>query len=267
MTNNRSLNNINKKFGRRIYPITAVLAVLLCVLCFFLVSCNGTDEPEKDIDMTDIEDGNLSKAPSSDKLLLVLPSPEENETATETETSFETETEPMESYTKSLSYISNGDGTCTVCAMGSITDVCIVIPGISPSGEEVTGVSPMAFYGNRDIVAVEIPKSVKTIGELAFAACPRLVYISVDDDNENFCDEDGILYNKSHTELICCPDAFGAKRIRISEKVTKIHYMALYDCTSVERIDYSGTREEWELIDIEGKNYALASASVSFGNK
>lgn len=267
MANNGFFKNLRKKFIKGTYQIAAVITVLLCALCFCLTSCNGTDGYEKDGSEVDDTGRDVFEALLTDKLQLVLPSPEESTFAAESEVPSDTEPNPTESPTQSLSYVSNGDGTCTVCSIGSVTDACVVIPEIGPSGEKVTGVSPMAFYGNKNIVAVEIPKSVNVIGELAFAACPRLVYISVDDDNETFCDNDGILYNKSLTELICCPDAFGSKRIMISEKIIKIHYMALYDCTAVERIDYSGTREEWELIDIEGKNYVLTSASVSFGNK
>lgn len=245
-------------------------AILLCTCSIFLVSCEilKGEIGEKTQDDNEV-DANVS---DNSKISLVLPVPEDSEKESETQNS-ESEGADMPSYEealttrKSLSYISNENGTCTVCGVGSITDMCIVIPERSPEGDIVTGVSPMAFYGNHDIVAIEIPKSVKEIGRLAFADCPKLAYISVDVDNGVFCDLEGILYDKEGTALICCPDAFGGDRINISEKVKKIHYMALYNCSAIKRIDYNGTREEWELISVEEKNYVLLSASVSFGNK
>ncbi len=260
-----------KTVCRKIFCLVSAFAVLLCVLSTCLVSCNVLGEDPCDEVESDAEKD--TNGLTHDKISLVLPTPEDTEPVTENKgAESESAEAPSQDYDptivrKSLSYVSNGDGTCTVCSVGNVTEVCIVIPEISPDGDVVTRVSPMAFYGDRNIVAIEIPKSVKEIGHLAFASCPKLVYISVDDENAAFCDRDGILYDKSGTELICCPDAFGANRIIISDKVTKIHYMALYNCSAVERIDYAGTREAWERIAIEEKNYVLISASVSFGNK
>lgn len=255
----------------KIFCLAATLAFLLCVFGICLVSCDIFGEAADS--ETERETEKVTNSLKNDNISLVLPTPEDTEHVTENKgaESESTESAPQEdelpSVRKSLSYVSNGDGTCTVCSVGNVTDACIVIPEISPDGDVVTRVSPMAFYGDRNIVAVEIPKSIQEIGRLAFASCPKLVCISVDDENATFCDRDGILYNKSGTELICCPDAFGNDRIIISDKVAKIHYMALYNCSAVERIDYAGTREEWERIAIEEKNYVLISASVSFGNK
>ncbi len=260
-----------KTVCRKIFCLVAAFAVLLCVFATCLVSCNVLGEDPGDETENDAE--NDTNGLTHNKISLVLPMPDDTEPVTEDKgaenesVEIPSQEDALPIVRKSLSYVSNGDGTCMVCSIGSVTDVCIVIPERSPGGDIVTGVSPMAFYGDRNIVAVEIPKSVKEIGGLAFADCPKLVYISVDDGNAAFCDRDGILYDKSGTELICCPDAFGADRINISDKVTKIHYMALYNCSAIKMIDYGGTREAWERIAIEEKNYVLISASVSFGNK
>ena len=105
------------------------------------------------------------------------------------ETTFveETTTAPEEVTMPSntLSFASAGDGTCTVVGIGTCTDACVVIPAYSPAGERVTTVSARAFYGCKQINAIQIPSTVEHIGALAFANCPNLVYISVSDENED----------------------------------------------------------------------------------
>ena len=66
-----------------------------------------------------------------------------------------------------LSFVSNGDGTCYVSDIGTCKDKNIIIPAISPSGEDVIGIGARAFYGD-DITSIIIPEGVTYIEDAAF---------------------------------------------------------------------------------------------------
>lgn len=106
----------------------------------------------------------------------------------------------LDYYSATLSFISNGDGTCNV-SIGNCTDTKIIIPEISPQGYIVTGIQTSAFsyasvievifpstlktigvnaFGNcRDLKSVIIPNGVTTIGEWAFLGCTSLESIVI----------------------------------------------------------------------------------------
>lgn len=182
-------------------------------------------------------------------------------------TSPEETTTPEEVPTESntLSFASAGNGTCTVIGIGSCTDSCVVIPTYSPAGDRVTEVSARAFYGCKQINAIQIPASVEHIGTLAFAACPNLVYISVNDKNEEYCDIDGILYTSDGRELLLYPPMRAGASVTLSLVTTEIAEMAFYNCAYLSHVYYTGTPEQWERIAIGPKNYSLTAAAKTFG--
>lgn len=182
---------------------------------------------------------------------------------TEMTTEEETETDPPEPVA-SLRFVSYGNGTCGVSGIGSCTDVCVIIPERSPTGDIVTAIEAGAFYENTEIKAVQIPSTVSSIGERAFGGCTSLVYISVDKDNKTFTDVTGILYSKDESRLIAFPSASGLSEITISKRVTSISDMAFYSCPSLKSIKYNGSLEDWGKIRIGESNYGLYSASITF---
>ncbi len=171
---------------------------------------------------------------------------------------------PIEDLGNGLSFASNGNGTCTVTGIGKCDDACIVIPEYSPADERVTAIAPRAFYACATATAIQIPKSVTSIGALAFAACPNLVYLSVDAANTDYCDIDGILYTADGRALITYPAMRAGAEITISAVTVEIMEMAFYNCSYLSRIYYTGSAEQWESIAIAPKNYSLTAAAKSF---
>lgn len=176
-------------------------------------------------------------------------------------------TTPPEETTQgnSLAFASAGDGTCTLIGIGSCTDACVVIPAYSPAGEKVTAIAARALYGCKQINAIQIPDTVEHIGVLAFANCPNLVYISVSDENEEYCDIDGILYTSDGRELLLYPPMRAGASVTISLVTTEIAEMAFYNCAYLTHVYYTGTPEMWERITIGSKNYSLTAAAKTFG--
>ena len=165
----------------------------------------------------------------------------------------------------SLSFASAGDGTCTLIGIGTCTDSCVVIPTHSPAGDVVTAVAARALYGLKQINAIQIPATVEHIGALAFANCPNLVYISVSDGNEEYCDIDGILYTSDGRELLLYPPMRAGASVTVSLVTTEIAEMAFYNCAYLTHVYYTGTPEMWERIAIGAKNYSLTAAAKTFG--
>lgn len=177
----------------------------------------------------------------------------------------ETEQESLSASPDGLRFASNGDGTCRLVSLGGSTDACVVIPEFSPTGDRVTIVDARAFYGSATVTAVQIPSSVRSIGELAFANCKNLMYISVSPQNAAYCDVDGVLYTSDERTLIQYPPKRAGEVVVIRGVTVEICDMAFYHCVSLTRVVFTGTAEQWEHIRIGTKNYSLTAAAKTFG--
>ena len=101
----------------------------------------------------------------------------------------------------------------------------------------ITNIKFRAFEGCSRLESIEIPSSVTSIEDLAFFECSSLKAIKVDNNNENYTDENGIVYNKNKTKIICYPGGKTEKNFRIPNSVTSIGYGAFAGCSSLENIE------------------------------
>ena len=163
-----------------------------------------------------------------------------------------------------LRFVSNGNGECVLAGIGSYSDTCLIIPEYTLTGERVTEIAAMAFYGCDRITSVQIPASVVKIGELAFSACKSLGYISVKPENQAYRDLDGVLYSADESTLILYPPARVGNAVEIQSVTTSISDMAFFDCRHLSHVSYTGTAEEWDQIRIGIRNHSLTAASKSF---
>ena len=93
------------------------------------------------------------------------------------------------------------------------------------------------FLQCTSLISVTIPESLTEIGDGSFVYCSSLKEIVVDENNANYTDVDGVLFNKDQTELICFPAGKDdTKSYQIPESVTKIDDNAFCDCDSLEYI-------------------------------
>ncbi len=188
----------------------------------------------------------------------------------------------------SLSFRSNGDGTCAVIGIGSSTESTVTVPDLSPDGDRVTSIGDSAFLGCKTLTQVSLPKSVteigayafygsalksillhsniERIGECAFANCAELTAVTVDNENEKYSSLDGVLFSKDKSELILYPSGKQNMSYTIRSSVKKIHTMAFYGCAALKTVNFNGTREEWDKIEIGANNDSLTSAELKFPN-
>lgn len=70
---------------------------------------------------------------------------------------------------------------------------------------KVTKIHEYAFNCDGTLQVIKIGADVTDIDAKSFYSCWALQCIYVDENNPNYCDIDGVLYNKDMTEIICYP--------------------------------------------------------------
>ena len=124
--------------------------------------------------------------------------------------------------------------------------------------EGITYIETETFYNCSSLTSITIPESVTSIEKWAFADCSSLASINVESGNANYSSENGVLFDKDKTTLICCPagktgeyvipssvilienSAFGGcsslTSITIPSSVTHIENGAFHSCSSLTSI-------------------------------
>ena len=76
---------------------------------------------------------------------------------------------------------------------------------IKDESKKVTSVGAYALNCDEKVKVINIGAGVDFVDPKAFYSCWALQQIEVDENNPNYCDIDGVLYNKYKTEIICRP--------------------------------------------------------------
>jgi len=92
-----------------------------------------------------------------------------------------------------------------------------------------------AFQGCTGLSSITLPNSLTSLGQSVFKGCTSLTCIEVDGDNQSFSSIDGLLYDKSQTTLLCCPEAKTGD-ITLPNSVTRIECGAFDGCTGLSSI-------------------------------
>lgn len=127
-------------------------------------------------------------------------------------------------YAPSLAFASNGDGTCKVVGIGTVTSPVIVIPSISPDGDTVTTVGAWAFYNGFDLTSVTIPNSVTSIEDYAFFYCHNLTSVTLGNS---------VTYIGSNAFNNCS----ALTEITIPESVVYLGTGAFSECDALESVE------------------------------
>lgn len=76
---------------------------------------------------------------------------------------------------------------------------------VKDTTKPITSVREFTLNCDDKIKTVKIGANVTDIDTKAFYSCWALQNIEVDENNPNYCDVDGVLYNKDKTEILCYP--------------------------------------------------------------
>ncbi len=71
--------------------------------------------------------------------------------------------------------------------------------------KKIASVGAYALNCDEKIKVINIGAEVEKVDPKAFYSCWALQQIEVDENNPNYCDVDGVLFNKDKTEIICRP--------------------------------------------------------------
>jgi len=105
---------------------------------------------------------------------------------------------------------------------------------IIPEGMEEIG--DLAFYYKNQLETVKIPSSVIAIGDCPFACNEKLTSITVDPNNPNYKDIDGVLFIKDGKTLLQYPIGKSQTSYEIPNGVTTIDKQAFRGCSNLESI-------------------------------
>ena len=169
---------------------------------------------------------------------------------------------PDESYSEGLRFLSKGNGTCSVVGIGDCTDRAVRIPIKSPDGDAVVEISIGAFAECKNIVEVILPDGVVTIGAGAFSRCESLERIVVGEANPLFSSEDGVLFNKAKSTLLCYPSGKKDKVYVLPKSVLRIGEGAFLSCPSLLELKFLGTALQWEAVYVAEGNGGLDRVSI-----
>lgn len=129
------------------------------------------------------------------------------------------------------------------------------------NGYKITSINYSAF-SKSTVEQITIPKTVVNFdlgassGNFAvFNEAANCSCIIVDDENDVFCSENGLLYSKDKTELIRVPSAYPGEKFVVASGVKKICKSALKDCGFSE-IEFPDTLE---YVD----NYFIAKTKIA----
>ncbi len=153
--------------------------------------------------------------------------------------------------------IENGEATVTKLPDNSTLPE-IVIPDEYES-VPVTAVADFAGVNLEYVNKITIGKNVKTISLWAFENSKKITAFEVDDNNEYFCDKEGVLYTKDMKTLVFYPLAAGIKTVTdengnsvssvsysIPEGVETIRTKAFYKCEALTEITLPSTLKSIE---------------------
>lgn len=165
--------------------------------------------------------------------------------------------------TDGLAYVSRGDGTCYIAGIGTCEDTELQIPNESPTGDIVIKIHDNAFANCTQLLSVNIPSTVKTVGTGVFRGCSKLVAINVSQENTVYTSVGGVLLSKDKSVLICYPMNRQGTSYLLSTGVKAIAAFAFEGVINLNKLLYEGNISKFQSIDILMGNDVLDKMTIT----
>jgi len=104
----------------------------------------------------------------------------------------------------------------------------------------VTTIGDNAFKGFRELTTISLPESIDTIGHESFYWCVKLDSVS--------------LPNATTISTGAFSGCYCLKKIDLGRKISTIEKSAFYQCKGLRKVNYSGTINDWFVIDFQSEN-------------
>ncbi len=146
-----------------------------------------------------------------------------------------TATVPVLADSIDFNYIySVSDGKAEITGIIGEPDIDLELPS-HLDGYPVTSIADAAFVGCSSIRSVTLPATVTNIGDGAFAERTNHIIVNVSTDNPCYSSQNGALFNKDKTVLICYPNV-NSGIYTIPDSVTEIGAFAFSDCAMLQSV-------------------------------
>ena len=198
-----------------------------------------------------------------------------------------------------LKYETTFDDEIRITGIGDYKNTDIIIPKTYKS-KKVTYIGPNAFLNCTSLTSIQLPNSIIRIERGAFSGCTNLTSIKIPDsltyigesvfrncnslqyneyDNAKYLGNENnpylILVKAKSIDIVTCvidekckfidtsafAVCFRLTSVTIGNSVTSIGKRAFDFCTSLTRVYYKGTKEQWNTISIGDSNDYLISAT------
>ncbi len=140
----------------------------------------------------------------------------------------------------------NIPSSVTTIAPGAFNYCANLVNIAIPSSVKTIGFN--AFWKCYSLANITIPYSVTSIGSNAFSECNSMTNIVVHSANQNYSSFDGVLYNKTKTTLIQCPEG-KVGTCTIPASVTSILDSAFTRCSLLTAISVDAANANYSSVD------------------
>jgi RHS repeat-associated protein len=113
---------------------------------------------------------------------------------------------------------------------------CVNLNSVTISSS-VTRIEAWAFNNCSSLISINIPSSVTTLFGGAFLGCTSLTEITIDANNPNYSSVDGVLFDKSKTELMRYPEGKINPAYSIPSSVQIVEGYAFEGCSGLISVD------------------------------
>lgn len=113
----------------------------------------------------------------------------------------------------------------------------------------VTSIGINAFSGCTSLIQINLSNSLVSISNDIFTDCTSLISINVNEDNPNYSNKDGILFNKDKNKIVCYPAGKKNESYIISKEITSIENGAFGGCQYLKYIDVEVDNTEFTSVN------------------